>query len=226
MAIVKGKVTFKKLAMGAALAGLIAVPSFVAAQATTSDSTTTSTTAATAPSTTTGTSSGTTTSATTGTTVVATPTVTTSTTPTTSTSSTLSGTSNSTGSVTTPAGTSVPTSSTTTSSTSVSFQQAVDSAQNFFASKTIVKAVLLDGKRSTPVYLVNFSDGSKVVVDANSGTIVFSYDSATHTTTGTNPFADNDLESDSDQGKPHAIHANLGAYVSNDRGAQGEQHRD
>ncbi|HET9173949.1 MAG TPA: hypothetical protein VFN56_01565 [Candidatus Saccharimonadales bacterium] len=195
MAIVKrlttSTFTFKKLAMGAAIAGLIAVPSFVAAESSTGASTNTSTT---------------------GTTSTATDPTSTSTT----------------GTVTTSTGTTVPTTTNTNTSTSVTFQQAVDTAQTTFASKTIVKAVLLDAQSNTPYYMVVFSDGSRVIVDGTSGSVVFSFDTATQTATGTNPLSEkDDAGTDEDsQGDMHFGGAHLHMpSMSNARGSQGEERR-
>ncbi len=92
------------------------------------------------------------------------------------------------GSVTTNTGSTVPTTTDTTATASTSFESAVNIAQALFSSKTIVRATLLDSKTSTPVYLVTFSDGSEVVIDGTSGNVTFSYDAATKMTTGTWPF--------------------------------------
>lgn len=174
MATIAGALTFKKLAAGAAILGLVSVPSLVTAQGTNIGTRAAANVAAAASS------------------PVADASATADTTNTLSASKKggaisagASSTTTSTGSVTTSNGTTVPTTTNTTSNASIGFEEAVNTAQNTFASKIIVRATLQDSKTSVPAYLVTFSDGSKVIVDGMSGKVVFSHDAAAKTTTGT-----------------------------------------
>ncbi len=195
MALQTTKITFKKLAAGATILGLVAAPSLAHALRLTNTTTGTTNTAATINGTSVHTS--TTAKATDATAIgktddtsngVATREVT------------------ETGSVTTSTGATVPTTTNTTKTTSVSFESAVTTAQSQFSSKTIVRAMLLANKTSTPVYLVLFSDGSKVVVSGTSGNITFTYDATSKTTTGIWPFP---LQKHSDDSDRQAVQQKL-----------------
>lgn len=207
MAIPTTKITFKKLAAVAAILGLIAVPSFVHAQGHANfNSGTTANTAAKVSDDNVHMTAATQLQST----VSSSKTDDTSSTAVDENTSVDDSKPATTGSVTTSTGSTVPTTTNTTTTASISFSSAVNTAQAMFTAKTIVRAVLLDSKTSAPVYLVTFSDGSKVVVDGTSGKVTFSYDAATKMTTGTWPFP-LQKQGDGDQPELPAVQQNMAA---------------
>lgn len=104
-----------------------------------------------------------------------------------------------TGTVQTPSGATIPTDDSTTLNPGITFGQAVADAQAVYSNKTIVRAGLYPDGSST-VFKVAFSDGSMVEINGTDGTVLSSFD-ATATNTGTTASSDTDTDGGGQKGR-------------------------